>query len=220
MLTDNWSLSSVCRLFQTLKHRKNAKRMTTDFNISSLKETISWNWLMFNILIKCTFSLERTSFFSFKSQATKWNVSFSKLVEIELVVKQQQTVVSKVLFYSQFLTSWEFKLKNLQFLQIRPLIELVYQPHKKKVVYYWYHVCKNSQRLRTEFIWLIYSPDTQISSCVVDFHCTFCRTGCALTRVSIASWSIIWFLACSLILQSAVSQAEAFREPPLAPSCI
>lgn len=192
--------------------------MKTDFNISSLKEKISLNWLMFNILIKCTFSLKRTSFFSFKSQATKWNVSFSKLVEVDVV--KHLTVVSEVLFYSQFVTSWEFRLKNLQFLQIQPLIELVYQLHKKKVVYYWYHVCKNSQRLRTEFIWSIYSPDTQISSCVVDFHCTCCRTACALTRVSIASWSIIWFLACSLILQSAVSQAEAFREPPLAPSCI
>lgn len=91
---------------------------------------------------------------------------------MEVDVVKHLTVVSEVLFYSQFVTSWEFRLKNLQFLQIQPLIELVYQLHKKKVVYYWYHVCKNSQRLRTEFIWSIYSPDTQISSCVVDFHCT------------------------------------------------
>lgn len=75
-------------------------------------------------------------------------------MEVDVVVKHL-TVVSKVLFYSQFLTSWEFKLKNLLFLQIRPLNELMYQLHKKKVVYYWYHVCKNSQRLRTEFMSMI-----------------------------------------------------------------
>lgn len=120
--------------------------MKTDFNISGLKEKIPWNWLMFNILNKCTLSLVHKLPSSVSSH--KWNVSFSKLVEVDVV--KHLTVVSKVLFYSQFLTSWEFKLKNLLFLQIRPLNELMHRLHKKKVVYYWYHVCKISQRLRTE----------------------------------------------------------------------